>query len=344
MQHGLAPLGEALREPFVVSPSNHRFTPSPFVVSPSNHRLTPSPFVVSLSNHTPEPLLFVMSPPIHVFAPTPPCHTRTMTALLALALLDYAFAAAAIVRWMSADADDPRRPRFRIAAIVLAAMGVACHAAIHAIAWRESGGPDMHFFASLSLVTLGMAALTAATAWRQQLQTLGVVVYPLAAAMLALYFYDQGQAEKLNWQLQLHVWLALPAYIILSVAALLALLLWFQERALRRRELGGWLRSGPPLVQLETLLFRTIAAGFALLTLALITGVVFVDDLMAQHLWHKTVLSGLSWLVFGWLLFGRWRYGWRGPRAVKFTLSAMALLLLAFFGSKFVLELVLHRS
>ena len=56
------------------------------------------------------------------------------------------------------------------------------------------------------------------------------------------------------------------------------------------------------------------------------------------------MLSVLSWLVFGWLLFGRWRYGWRGPRAVKFTLSAMALLLLAFFGSKFVLELILHRA
>ena len=267
-----------------------------------------------------------------------------MTALLVLALLDYLLAATAVVRWVSAGEDDARRSRFRIAAIAFGAMGVACHAAIHAFAWKVSGGLDIHFFAALSLVTLGMAALTATIAWRQQLQTLGVIVYPLAAVMLAMYFYDRGAAEKLGWQLQLHVWLALPAYVILSVAALLALLLWFQDRALRRRELNGWLRSGPPLVQLETLLFRVIGVGFALLTLALVTGVLFVDDLLAQHLWHKTVLSILSWLVFGWLLLGRWRYGWRGPRAVKFTLSAMTLLMLAFFGSQFVLEFLLHRA
>jgi ABC-type uncharacterized transport system permease subunit len=92
------------------------------------------------------------------------------------------------------------------------------------------------------------------------------------------------------------------------------------------------------------LLFRTIAVGFALLTLTLLTGVLFVENLFAQHLVHKTVLSLLSWLVFGGLLLGRWRRGWRGGIAVRWTLIAMGLLLLAFFGSQFVLELLLHRS
>src|SRR5690606_40789045 len=85
-------------------------------------------------------------------------------------------------------------------------------------------------------------------------------------------------------------------------------------------------------------------AAFVLLGLALLTGVLFVADLFAQHLVHKTVLSILSWVVLAILLFGRWRWGWRGPRAVKLTLLAMVLLLLAFFGSKFVLELVLRRG
>jgi ABC-type uncharacterized transport system permease subunit len=147
----------------------------------------------------------------------------------------------------------------------------------------------------------------------------------------------------LDWQQQLHATLALLAYATLAVAALLALTLWVQERALRRRDFHGWLRALPPLVQLESLLFRTIAAGFGLLTATLLTGVLFVENLFAQHLVHKTVLSLLSWLAFGALLLGRRRYGWRGVTAARWTLAAMALLVLAYFGSKGVLELILHR-
>ncbi|HEY2346524.1 MAG TPA: cytochrome c biogenesis protein CcsA [Xanthomonadaceae bacterium] len=268
-----------------------------------------------------------------------------MILLLAFVVLAYLAATATVAAWVSANEDDARRPAWRMAAIVAGLLAVVGHAAMHAIAWADSGGPDMHFFAALSLVTLGMAALTATAAWKQQLQALGVIVYPLAAAMLALYhFYGHVRAEDLDWRLQLHAYIALLAYATLSLAALLALMLWSQERALRARQIRGWLRALPPLTQMELLLFRCIGVGFVLLTLTLVTGMLFVHDLLSQHLWHKTVLSVLSWLVFGWLLLGRWRYGWRGPRAVKFTLAAMALLLLAFFGSKFVLELVLHRS
>ena len=70
----------------------------------------------------------------------------------------------------------------------------------------------------------------------------------------------------------------------------------------------------------------------------------FVQDLLAQRLVHKTVLSVLSWLIFGGLLLGRWRRGWRGTTAVRWTLVAMALLVLSYFGSKFVLELVLQDA
>jgi ABC-type uncharacterized transport system permease subunit len=138
--------------------------------------------------------------------------------------------------------------------------------------------------------------------------------------------------------------MALLAYATLAIAALLAMMLWLQERALRRREFHGWLRALPPLVELETLLFRTIAVGFVLLTATLLTGLLFVENLLVQHLLHKTVFSVMSWLAFGSLLLGRWRYGWRGGTAVRWTLAAMALLVLAFFGSKFVLELVLQRT
>jgi ABC-type uncharacterized transport system permease subunit len=179
----------------------------------------------------------------------------------------------------------------------------------------------------------------------QRVEALGIIVFPLAAATLAAYAWFGGGPPRhgLGWPLKLHALLALLAYATLAVATLLALMLWAQERALRRRHLGVWLRVLPPLTQMETLAFRTLSAAFILLSLTLLTGVLFVDDLFGQGLGHKTVLSILSWAVLAVLLVGRWRWGWRGPRAAKLTLFAMALLLLAFFGSKFVYEMVLER-
>ena len=229
--------------------------------------------------------------------------------------------------------------------LLTALSAVALHLLYHMLAWRHAGALDLHFFAALSLVGLGMAALTTLYAATGRMGALGVVVFPIAALSLATYWLSGGGTHAdLDWRLELHAWLALLAYATLAIAALLAIMLWLQERALRRREFHGWLRALPPLTELETLLFRTIAVGFVLLTATLLTGMLFVHDFFAQHLIHKTVLSVLSWLAFGALLLGRWRYGWRGAIAVRWTLAAMALLVLAFFGSKFVLELVLGRA
>lgn len=227
-----------------------------------------------------------------------------------------------------------------------AGIALLLHGAVHVLAWRSTGFTDLHFFAALSLVGLGMATLTAIVGAARRMRALGVLVFPLAALMLLGYglYGHSNRPDPLDWRLLLHAWLALLAYATLAVAALLAIMLWLQERALRRHQRHAWLRAFPPLTELETLLFRTIAVGFALLTLTLVTGALFVENLFAQHLVHKTVLSLLSWLVFGGLLLGRWRRGWRGGTAVRWTLIAMILLLLAFFGSQFVLELLLHRS
>ena len=259
-----------------------------------------------------------------------------MTAVLIASLL-YLAATVLLVRAVARDGAGGSWLWPAISAVLL-------HAGCHLWTMRGGAGADLHFFAALSLVALGMAALTTLFGARGRMAALGVVVYPLAAVFLLAYqSYGHRPSLELDWRLQLHAWLALLAFATLSIAALLALMLWLQERALRRHEFHAWLRALPPLTELETLLFRTIAAGFVLLTATLLTGVLFVEDLLAQHLAHKTVLSVLSWVAFGALLVGRWRYGWRGRKAVHWTLIAMGLLLLAFFGSKFVLELVLQR-
>ena len=259
--------------------------------------------------------------------------------LVLIAIVAYLLATAGIAYSLV-----PGRRRAAPLAWGAAAVAALLHGLLHVLAWRAAGAPDMHFFAALSLTGLGMALLTTAFGVSGRMQALGVVVFPLAALLLVAYAaHGAVQPVALDWRLQLHAWSALLAYAVLAVAALLAVLLWLQERAFRQRRLHGWLQALPPLTELESLLFRTIQVGFVLLSATLLSGVLFVQDLLAQHLVHKTVLSVLSWLVFGALLLGRRRQGWRGARAVRWTLAAMALLVLAFFGSKFVLELVLQR-
>jgi ABC-type uncharacterized transport system permease subunit len=261
------------------------------------------------------------------------------------------FAAGAALLYLTSTALLARRiaaqvPGSPARALLPAAAGVALHAALHLRSYLLLHTIDLHFFAALSLVGLALAAMTIALGLRRPVAALGVVVFPIATCVAVLYgtVPHVASVARLDWQIQLHAMLALLAYATLSMAALVAIMLLLQERALRRRQLATALRAFPPLTLVETLLFRLIGIGFGLLTLALLSGVVFVENLFAQHLVHKTVLSLLAWATFGALLFGRIRYGWRGRRAVHLTLGAMALLGLAFFGSKFVLELVLQRT
>lgn len=234
-----------------------------------------------------------------------------------------------------------RQPR--ASAFVVAAVAVLVHAAI--LAGQHGGGVDLHFFAALSLVAGCVAALCLLVNLARPVAALGVVIFPLAAILLLIdvFVAPHTQPLPIDWQIKLHVIFSLLGFSVLSVAAVLAILLALQDHALRARRFDGLSTALPPLTLTETLMFQLIGAGFVLLTVAILIGFLFVDNVFAQHLIHKTVLSICAWLVFGALLIGRWRYGWRGRRAVRLTLSGMILLLLAFFGSRFVLELVLKR-
>ncbi|EIL92279.1 ABC transporter permease [Rhodanobacter fulvus Jip2] len=230
-------------------------------------------------------------------------------------------------------------------ALCLAGAAVLLHAGI--LLGMHRGALDLHFFAALSLVACVVAALTLLVNLSRPVAALGVVVFPLAALFLFLDGFvaaPTAPLQQMDWPIKLHVTLALLAFSVLSIAAVLAILLAVQERALRARHFGSWLRALPPLTQTEALMFRLIAGGFALLTVALLSGALFIENIRAQHLVHTTVLSVFAWLVFGTLLLGRWRQGWRGTRAVNLTLIGMTVLALAFFGSKAVLELILHRN
>lgn len=214
--------------------------------------------------------------------------------------------------------------------------------ALHSLLFTPAG-LDLGFFQAASLVCWQIALVVLIAAARMPVASLGVIVLPLVAlaALAPLYFESSSPVAQPDWRLEAHILLSLLAYSLLAVAAVQALILAAQDRQLHARRPGGWIRALPPLEAMERLLFRLIAGGFVLLALAVITGALFIDDMFAQHLVHKTVLSLLSLALFGGLLWGRWRHGWRGRVALRWTLGGFIALALAYFGSKLVLELIL---
>jgi ABC-type uncharacterized transport system permease subunit len=145
---------------------------------------------------------------------------------------------------------------------------------------------------------------------------------------------------------KLHLLIAMLAYSLLTIASLHVLLMALLERRIHDGALPPLLQRLPPLLAMEKLLFRIIWTGFILLTATLATGVIYSEELFgrAAKFNHKTVFGTLSWIIFAALLAGRHVRGWRGRVAVRWTLAGFLMLVLAYIGSKFVLEVVLGRS
>jgi len=208
-----------------------------------------------------------------------------------------------------------------------------------------NNGLNASFVNSFSLVSWLVVLLYLVAELRKPVETLGVLVFPTAgfAIFLQLFFPGEGIANGMSFELQVHILLSLLAYGLLAIAAGQSILLLIQTHYLKNKQPGGFIRSLPALQSMETLLFQMIQVGFILLTLALLSGFIFLDDIFAQHLVHKTVLSMVAWLLFAILLWGRWHFGWRGKKAIHFTLGGFIFLMLSYFGSKIVLEIILQK-
>ncbi len=233
----------------------------------------------------------------------------------------------------------------RIRILLIGTVALLAHAALLYPAILTESGLNLGLVNAASLIALLTAALLLLAAFREPVENLGIVVFAAAAVSIALLllFPARPSVSSTSWQLDTHILISLLAYSILGLAVVQALLLAVQEHHLHNRQPGGFIRSLPPLQTMEGLMFEMIGVGFALLTLALLTGVLFLEDIFAQHLVHKTVLSFVAWLVFATLLWGRWRFGWRGRTAIRWTVGGFIFLMLAYFGSKLVLELILNR-
>ena len=209
-----------------------------------------------------------------------------------------------------------------------------------------AGTVNFSFLSVSSLSALSIVLILLLASLGRPVDKLGVIIFPLAGliVLLKLALPDEMHALKTHsWQMNVHILTSMLAYSFLNIAALQAILVAFQDWHLRTHHASSLVRSLPPLQTMETMLFQLIGTGFVLLSLSLLSGFIFLEDLFAQHLAHKTVLSILAWLVFAVLIGGRVWQGWRGQVAIRWTLGGFIALMLAYFGSKMVLEWVLHR-
>lgn len=234
----------------------------------------------------------------------------------------------------------------------------------HGVLLHETIFPADHMMFGFAFALSAMLWLGVGIYWIESfffsLAGLGLIVFPVAmlASLMPLAFPGTqilGYAARPLFKL--HFVIANVAYGLFTLAAFHAFLMLLAERRLHSfnrpaagepasgQWLGRWLDLLPPLLTLEKLLFRLIAAGFVLLTLTIVSGFLFSEQLFARafRVDHKTVFAIISWLMFGGILIGRSFRGWRGRTALRWVIASFGILLLAYVGSRFVIEVVLHR-
>ena len=232
--------------------------------------------------------------------------------------------------------------RLKLLVGIITLMAALLHASVlHGTAFK-SGALNFSFFNSLSVTAWFTVILLLLFSIGRPVLTLGLIVFPASALVLGCALLFAGPRDlSVEPNLQWHVLISITAYALLTMAAVQSILVSLQDNRLRTHRPGGLLRALPSLKLMEKVLLQLLIVSFLLLSLALITGFIFLDDLFAQRLVHKTGLSILALLLLAILLIGHFRLGWRGQKAAKMTLGAYIALLLGYFGSKFVKELLL---
>jgi ABC-type uncharacterized transport system permease subunit len=233
----------------------------------------------------------------------------------------------------------------RIASVAIATVGAFVHTAALLDERRLEPYAALSLGDTLALVALVISVTAILMALRPGRRGVAAILLFIAALLEAAFSegtrqFSMGRAGR---ELAFHVAMATTAFAFLTIGMTLALAQVIVDRRLRSRQPLGWLRILTPIESLESGTFQSILAGFAVLTLALVSGAFFVENLFAQHLVHKVTLAIVAWVVFGVLLLGRLRFGWRGRKALRWTFAGYMLLGLSYFGSKIILENVLGK-
>ncbi|WP_101674513.1 cytochrome C assembly family protein [Alloalcanivorax mobilis] len=257
-----------------------------------------------------------------------------------IATLFYALASVLVVRQFRGQSAPSR-----LALVIPGALAVLAHAVCLYFLMVTDHGLRLGLMPVASSVAMVGAGLVMASSLYRPFEWTGVLVFPFATLVVpaSLLIRTGYSTHPLEHGIGLHVLLSITAYAVLVISACQAILLMVQHRQLKDGHIRGVMRLFPPIQVMESMLFDTIWLGESLLTLAILFGFLYVDDLFAQHLMHKTVLTLVSWVIFAVLLGGRHLSGWRGRTAIRFTLAGFVCLLVAFFGTQLVLEVILNR-
>ena len=231
--------------------------------------------------------------------------------------------------------------------LIFVALGAISHSIAVYLSIHSGNGYQFSFFKVPSLFMWVINCIVLLSGLKKPLHNLFLLLLPLSvlAISIDLGFDDPSTvAEHRTPGMVSHILLSILAYSLLTIASLQALLLYYQNKRLKQKHPSGVIGLLPPLQTMETLLFELLWVGEILLTFSILTGIIYIDDLFAQHLAHKTVFSILSWLIYAVLLWGRMTIGWRGTAAIRWALGGFVALMLAYFGSKLVLEVILKVS
>lgn len=242
---------------------------------------------------------------------------------------------------------EPADGRTRTVLLGFGIAAVALHAAVLFGGPQAAAGINLSLTGAFALVAWVVACLYLFVSLWRPIDNLGVVIMPLTALTVLIDWLRPAASPVVftSGPQAIHIVAALVAYSLLSLAAVQSVMLLIQDRKLRHKQPGGFLRALPPMQTMEEIMFQMIALGFLLLTITVASGVIFSEEVFGTpfRFTHHVVFAVLAWVVYATLLIGRWRFGWRGRTAVRWTLGGFALLVLAYFGSRFVLEVLLGR-
>lgn len=258
--------------------------------------------------------------------------------LSSLTIVAYLLSALLLMRFFT---QDNAQYRYQKSIFLLINFSIITHALTFINFWTANGvffglANSASFAAWLIVILLFLSSIS------RPVHALGILVYPLAALSLVFNLLFPDTAGKtIPLSIASHVLLSITAYALLALAVCQSVLLKIQEGYLHAKKINSLINKLASLQTMERLMFQSLLVGFYLLTLSLITGFIFIDDFFTQHLIHKTTLSLVAWVIFAVLIFGHKIFGWRGKQAITAIQVGFSVLLLAYFGSKFVLERLL---